>query len=103
MDDATPISPTNSADSSEATDPSSDALARLRNRIRQAVQEIERLRTENRRLQARVRELEQRPALDDDEAFVRLKEDPEALRNQIEHFIETIDTYLDNSSNRSDK
>lgn len=103
MDDATPLSPTNAVDPSEARESSSDALDRLRERVQQAAQEIERLRAEKRRLQARVHELEQRPALDDDEAFIRLNDDPEALRRQIEGFIETIDAYLDESDHQTEE
>jgi regulator of replication initiation timing len=69
------------------------ALKRLQKQVHRAAQEINRLRTENRRLKQRVQKLEQRPAVDENEAFVTL-DDPEALRTQIEGFIDTIDAYL---------
>ena len=69
------------------------ALKRLRQKVHRAAEEIERLRAENRALRQRVAELESRPAIGEDEAFVTL-EDPDALRTQIEHFIDTIDAYL---------
>lgn len=69
------------------------ALERLRRQVHRAVEEIERLRAENRALQQRVQELEARPAIGEDQAFLTL-DDPDALRAQIEGFIETIDAYL---------
>jgi chromosome segregation ATPase len=62
--------------------------------VNRAADEIERLRAENRRLQERVETLEQRPDVSQDEAFITL-DDPEALRRQIQDFIDTIDAYLD--------
>lgn len=70
------------------------ALERLRAQVNRAADEIERLRAENRRLQERVETLEQRPDVSQDEAFITL-DDPEALRRQIQDFIDTIDAYLD--------
>ena len=69
------------------------ALRRLQKQVHRAAQEIDRLRTENRRLKQRVQQLEQRPAVDENEAFVTL-DDPDALRTRIEGFIDTIDAYL---------
>lgn len=104
MDDATPLHQSHSTNAppDEAPAPSSEAIERLRQRVQQAVEEIDRLRAENERLRARIQELDARPAIGDDEAFVRLADDPEALRDQIEGFIETIDDYLNSTSNASD-
>ncbi len=72
----------------------SPALERLRKQVRRAADELERLRAENRALQQRVAELEARPTVGEDEIVLRV-DDPDALRRQIEGFIETIDAYLD--------
>lgn len=79
------------------------ALERLREKVHRAADEIERLRAENRVLKQRVEELEARPAIGEDEAFLKL-DDPDALRAQIEGFIDTIDAYLaeDAPSNDAD-
>lgn len=69
------------------------ALERLRAQVSRAADEIERLRAENRRLRKRIETLERRPDVDPDAAFITL-DDPEALRQQIEGFIDTIDAYL---------
>lgn len=73
--------------------PSRPALKRLRSQVRRAAEEINRLQAENRRLRQRVQELEQRPDVGEDDAFITL-DDPEALRTQIEGFIDAIDAYL---------
>lgn len=69
------------------------SLDRLRREVHRAAEEIERLRTENRALQQRVEALEARPAIGENEAVLTV-EDPNALRTQIEGFIDTIDAYL---------
>ncbi len=106
MENAPPLpeSPSSASDSAsdDVASPSSEALRRLRERVNEAVQTIEQLRAENRHLRERVHTLAQRPAIGDDEAFIRLDDDPDALRNQIEHFIDLIDAYLDPSSNASE-
>jgi len=70
-------------------------LRRLARTIEQAVDTIERLRTENERLRRRVEELEAGPDLPDDETLLSLDDDPEALRDQITQFIDAIDAVLD--------
>lgn len=72
-----------------------EAIDRLRTHVQHAAQAIRRLRAENRRLARRVQELESRPAIEDDETLLALDTDPDALRDTIEGFIETIDRYLD--------
>ena len=73
---------------------SPQSLGRLRDRIRHAAQELERLRRENRALRDKIAELETRPPVDVDSALLSLDEDPAVLRAKIEGFIEAIDAYL---------
>lgn len=93
MDEGSRLSTHVSASDDAPATPSA-ALERLRRKVHRAAEEIERLRAENRRLKKRVQELETRPAIGEDEAFLTL-DDPDALREQIKGFIETIDMYLD--------
>lgn len=86
------LSTQNHSAENEASPPR-PALERLHKKVHRAAEEIERLRAENRALQRRVQELKTRPAIGDEEAFLIL-EDPDALRAQIERFIDTIDAYL---------
>jgi len=72
-----------------------DVLQRLRHRVEEAVETIERLRAENERLRRRVEELEAGPDRPDDETILTLEDDPEALRDRITRFIDAIDAYLD--------
>lgn len=70
------------------------SLERLRDHVRQAARELERLRQENATLHERLAALEDRPAVDPDAAVLGFDEDPAALRAKIEGFIEAIDAYL---------
>jgi predicted RNase H-like nuclease (RuvC/YqgF family) len=72
-----------------------DAVRRLHRRVQEAINTIERLRAENRRLRKRVEELEAQPSFPDAETVLALDENPDALRKRINHFIDTIDTYLE--------
>ena len=67
---------------------------RLRDRVRKAAQELERLRQENHALRERIEQLETRPAIDMDGTVLAFEDDPEVLRGKIEEFIEAIDIYL---------
>lgn len=78
----------------KAPERSRPALARLREQVHHAADTIEQLRAENRTLRRRVAELEARPTVGDGEIVLRV-DDPDAMRRQIEGFIETIDTYLE--------
>jgi hypothetical protein len=62
--------------------------------VQEAVSEIESLRDENERLRRRVRELESRPSVGEDEVFLTLDDDRDALRARITQFIEAIDRRL---------
>ena len=82
------------ATSRSAAPPPADwrALSRLRERVEDAVREIERLRSQNAALARRVTELQDQLG---DEGGVRLHEsDPEALRTRIQGFIDAIDDVL---------
>lgn len=73
-----------------------EALKRLRDRVEQAVGELERLRAENTRLAERLRDLEARSGVTPHEATGLLfDDDPDALRTKIEGFIAAIDQHLD--------
>lgn len=73
---------------------SPQSLERLRDRVRLAAQELERLRQENRTLRDQIAELETRPAVDVDGTLLTLDDDPSVLREHIQGFIEAIDAYL---------
>lgn len=96
-----PSSTLSSAASQREALSSPPALDRLHAQVNRAASEIERLRAENRRLRQRVKTLEQRPAVDENQAFVTL-DDPDALREQIEGFIDTIDAYLGDTPSDAD-
>jgi hypothetical protein len=72
------------------------SLERLRDRVGEAAREILRLRKENAALAQRLEELEaQQAALPPGGTMLTFEKDPEILRKQVEHFIQTIDQYLD--------
>lgn len=70
------------------------ALTRLRGRVEEAARELQRLRQENAALAERLRDLEDRPAADFEGAVLHFDDDPDALREQVEAFIATLDEYL---------
>lgn len=71
------------------------ALERLRDRIRTATSEILRLREENAALAERIAHLEASVGGDLEEGtLLHFDEDPEALRRKVNGFIEAIDQYL---------
>lgn len=71
-----------------------ESLQRLRDRIINTLQELERLRTSNAELAERIRELEERPHVDLDGTVLAFDEDPQQLREKVEGFIRAIDTYI---------
>ena len=73
---------------------SSPSLERLRERVKEAVHELDRLRKENAALAERIRQLETRPDVDLDGTVLAFEADPDVLREKVEGFIKTIDTYL---------
>ena len=74
------------------------SLERLRDRVKKAVQELERLQQENAALSARIQELETRPAIDHEGTLLVFDNDPDVLREKVEGFIEVIDAYLANEN-----
>lgn len=72
-----------------------DTMRRLYRRVEQAAATIERLRAENERLRRRVDELENQPAFPDAETVFSLDDDPAAMKERINGFIDAIDTYLE--------
>jgi predicted RNase H-like nuclease (RuvC/YqgF family) len=72
-----------------------DAVRRLRRRVEEAIDTIEALRAENERLRRRVEELEAQPAFPEAETVLTLDDDPDAVKERIGRFIDTIDTYLE--------
>ncbi len=72
------------------------SLKRLRERVGAAQEELARLRRENAALAARIAALEEEAAHDG--TIVKLPEQPEALREQVEGFIAAIDAYLSDES-----
>lgn len=74
------------------------AVRRLRAQVERATTALHRLQTENERLRRRVKELEQRPAIQPDTTALVLDDDPEGLRDRISSFIDAIDTYLENGT-----
>lgn len=77
------------------------SLERLRERVKKAARELERLRKENSALAERIRQLETRPAVDLDSTLLMFDEDPEVLREKVEGFIRSIDAYLANEPSGS--
>lgn len=73
---------------------STQSLERLRDRVKQVAHELDRLRQENAALAQRIRHLETRPDVDLDGTVLAFDTDPEALREKVEGFIKTIDSYL---------
>jgi cell division protein FtsB len=69
-------------------------MERLRNRVEAAVAEIERLRAENTELAERIEELSAHDVVGGTTPGLKLEGDPDALREQVEGFIEAIDRML---------
>jgi HPt (histidine-containing phosphotransfer) domain-containing protein len=75
-----------------------EVVRRLSQQVAAAVETIEELRAENERLRRRVEELEAGPEIPDDETLLTLDDDPDAVREQITEFIDTIDSFLATAS-----
>ena len=71
-----------------------ESLRQLRDRVRKAVEELGRLREENRKLAERITVLERGPVAEDGESLVKVPETPEHLRQRLDAFITAIDVYL---------
>ncbi len=70
------------------------SLERLRDRVKKAARELERLRTDNAALTERIRRLETSPTVDLEGTVLAFDEDPDILREKVEGLITTIDAYL---------
>jgi hypothetical protein len=70
-------------------------MQRLRAQIERAVAVIEQLREQNQQLREALREERAQPRAPEGETLVAFDEDPEAVRDQVRAFIETIDAVLD--------
>ncbi len=70
------------------------SLERLRDHVKKAARELERLRAENAALTERIRHLETTPAVDLEGTVLAFDEDPDRLREKVEGFIQAIDAYL---------
>ncbi len=73
---------------------SPQSLERLRERVKQAAHELERLRKENAALAERIEQLETHPDIDLDGTVFTFDADSDVLREKVEGFIKTIDAYL---------
>ncbi len=73
---------------------SPQSLVRLRERVKQAAHELERLRKENAALAERIEQLETHPDINLDGTVFAFDADPDVLREKVEGFIKTIDAYL---------
>jgi hypothetical protein len=79
---------------------SGEALRTLREHVEEAAEALRELRAENARLRARVLELEER--LPEGDVAVVEGQTPEALRQQIDHFIALLDQHLEGDAGDSD-
>ena len=82
-------------------EPEPAPLDALRRRVAKAVQVIEELRTANAALREQVRELEKRPAVNPDHAFLSLPRTPDALKSDLRSFIETLDEYIEQEHSKA--
>ncbi len=73
---------------------SPQSLERLRERVKQAAHELERLRKENAALAEGIEQLETHPDIDLDGTVFTFDADSDVLREKVEGFIKTIDAYL---------
>ena len=76
-------------------EPEPASLDALRRRIEEAIQTIKQLRATNAALEERVRDLEKRPAVHPDHAFFSVPRTPDALKNDLRSFIETLDEHIE--------
>ncbi|MXW64900.1 MAG: hypothetical protein F4Y00_05110 [Bacteroidetes bacterium SB0662_bin_6] len=79
----------------ETPAPEPVSLDALRRRVEEAVRVIEALRATNAALLKKMSELEKRPAIHRDHAFFSLPRNPDALKDDLRSFIETLDEYME--------
>jgi hypothetical protein len=75
--------------------PEPASLDALRRRVEEAIKVIEALRATNTALLKKVNELDKRPAINRDHAFISLPRNPDSLKDDLRSFIETLDEYME--------
>ncbi len=79
--------------------PEPATLETLRRRVEETIQLVKALRATNADLLKKVRDLEKRPAVNPDHAFFSVPRNPDALKNDLRSFIETLDEHIEQAHN----
>ncbi len=79
--------------------PEPATLETLRRRVAETIQLVKALRATNADLLKKVRDLEKRPAVNPDHAFFSVPRTPDALKNDLRSFIETLDEHIERAHN----
>ena len=79
--------------------PEPATLETLRRRVEETIQLVKALRETNADLLKKVRDLEKRPAVNPDHAFFSVPRNPDALKNDLRSFIETLDEHIERAHN----
>lgn len=79
--------------------PEPATLETLRRRVEETIQLVKALRETNAALLKKVRDLEKRPAVNPDHAFFSVPRNPDALKNDLRSFIETLDEHIEKAHN----
>ena len=79
--------------------PEPATLETLRRRVKETVKLVNALRETNAALLKKVRDLEKRPAVHPDHAFFSVPRNPDALKNDLRSFIETLDEHIERAHN----
>ncbi len=79
--------------------PEPATLETLRRRVAETVKLVTALRETNADLLKKVRDLEKRPAVHPDHAFFSVPRTPDALKNDLRSFIETLDEHIERAHN----
>ena len=79
--------------------PEPATLETLRRRVKETVKLVNTLRETNADLLKKVRDLEKRPAVHPDHAFFSVPRTPDALKNELRSFIETLDEHIERAHN----
>lgn len=88
-----------SMETSAESKPEPATLDALRRRIEETVKLVKQLRKTNAALLKQVRDLEKRPAVNPDHAFFSVPRNPDALKNDLRSFIETLDEHIERAHN----
>ena len=72
-----------------------ELLEELRSYVAQAVTEIERLRRTNSELMSKINSLEVKGASEQGSGLIEDEHDAEELKEKIQHFMDTIDAFLE--------